>query len=435
MGMAAQAGDLWAGYLNYKTQQIRTAKENLNSANPYTRLRARSNLAQLGRKIEQLQQLPDHYSMERNGALQKELELNRSAWREAQQQLGQQQRAELVTGSPDNRKQLGDLYFDQSTEVGRNTVNTQGANFESLESAAAKGRGTTGKESTDHESTENAKLGQIQDEWFGEAGLGTVHDFRSGRSQRLIVTPGKPATRIDPTERLPGVAEMEMEGAGETSDFAEQDAFGRGQPPRPQIVTGDPVLQEEGRPESKLERFSNQLELRADADDVSALESRISGMEKQSPADGVPRPPSGAAIPPDSQSIVPSGRARDRQLGIAGQVPSDPAATKATGLASLDIEFPLRGTEYRFTTPGGDTNLLGRAVERSLLSRSMRLLAVTLVLALVGVLFPRVQRWSIDSVLNRGVCLLLIFAGLILLLLVPWIGLAALLIGSFQFAP
>ncbi len=434
MGIAAESGDLWAGYLKYKTQQIRTATENLTSANPYTRLRARSNLVQLGRKIEQLQQLPDHYSIESTGILAERA--GNESQRVARGTAATGSAATGRAGHPlsGNRKQLGDLYFQQSTEVGRNAVNTQGANFESLDLSAAMGREwrtrnrRTRSQRARSSWAKSRPSGSARPDWAQcpIPGMGdrSRRDHCCTRKTAAPMDEARPSREL--SKRKPRVRHLTLP--------RKRNSNGSNSKPS-EISRGEQGEQAEGRPESKLERFRNQLESGAVEEDDSAVGSQLSYVEGESPVDGVPRQPSSAAFSSDGRCKRAVGQPGDlHQLGMAGQMPSGPAATPSTGLASLDIEFPLRGTEYRFTTPGGDTNIAGRAIERPLLSRSMRLLAVTLVLALVGVIYPRVRRSSIDAVLNRGVCLLLIFAGLMLVLLAPWIGLAALLIGSLQFA-
>ena len=69
----------------------------------------------------------------------------------------------------------------------------------------------------------------------------------------------------------------------------------------------------------------------------------------------------------------------------AGQVPavnfqqttpqSDTLAVE-THLASLDVDLPLRGREYLFTTPRGDIDITALAVSEPLLGRLIRLLVI-----------------------------------------------------------
>ena len=112
----------------------------------------------------------------------------------------------------------------------------------------------------------------------------------------------------------------------------------------------------------------------------------------------------------------------------------DATAGPATGLASLDVQFPTRGREYLFTTPGGDTQIVARAVEQPLLNRLLRLLAVVIGLVVVTLIYKQLKRFRFDVLLNRGVSLLLIIFSLVLLAygIIPWLALVVLLVGCVQ---
>ncbi|HPM81645.1 MAG TPA: hypothetical protein PLF81_13145 [Candidatus Anammoximicrobium sp.] len=105
-----------------------------------------------------------------------------------------------------------------------------------------------------------------------------------------------------------------------------------------------------------------------------------------------------------------------------------------THLASLDVDLPLRGREYLFTTTRGDIDITARAVSESLLGRLLRLLAVAVgfvVLLVVLRVLPRVLPLLHGSRWFAGAMLLV---GLISLLLgiFPILALAALIYGLVQ---
>jgi hypothetical protein len=59
-------------------------------------------------------------------------------------------------------------------------------------------------------------------------------------------------------------------------------------------------------------------------------------------------------------------------------------------LASLDVDIPLRGTEYFFTAPHGDVEMSARAVPRQWLGRATRSLGGLFGLGLLLLVF----RWT-----------------------------------------
>lgn len=115
-------------------------------------------------------------------------------------------------------------------------------------------------------------------------------------------------------------------------------------------------------------------------------------------------------------------------------VPQRDAYAAETHLASLDVELPLRGREYLFTTPRGDIEITARAVSEPLLGRLIRLLLIgagfIVLLVLLRVL-PRVlpvlhgSRWFAAAVLLIGLVSLLLG-------IFPILALVALIYGLVQ---
>ena len=57
---------------------------------------------------------------------------------------------------------------------------------------------------------------------------------------------------------------------------------------------------------------------------------------------------------------------------MATAAPMVQAPAPPTGLASLDVEIPLRGTTFYFTAPHGDVQMDARAVSEKSLGRAAR---------------------------------------------------------------
>ncbi|MCU0982765.1 MAG: hypothetical protein MUF25_26690, partial [Pirellulaceae bacterium] len=127
----------------------------------------------------------------------------------------------------------------------------------------------------------------------------------------------------------------------------------------------------------------------------------------------------------------------------AGQVPAvdfqqmaPPADAFAveTHLASLDVDLPLRGREYLFTTPRGDIDITARAVSEPLLGRLYRLLVIAIGFVVFLVLL-RVLPWIARGLhRNRWFAAAVLLVGLLSLLLgiFPILALAALIYGLVQ---
>ena len=426
MGLAAQEGDLLAGYLKYKNQQIRSASESLTSANPFTRLRAQSNLTQLEQEVEQLQQLDSARYARGSRDFQSALELNRSVWREAQRKLNEQQQQEERGGKTfDNRKQLSDFFAQQAHDVGRNVVNAQDSNFGFL----AADSGQQDSAPARPESGVQEKVGQIEGRWFDESGLSNKEQGQLQQGMERINLGQMPAIEdIEARTRQP---------KGGAPNIAAGEAIQQLKQPAKEAERAKQEASEQGSLRGQLERFRSQLESEsqrgvrleetAPADPFATTQPEMPATEEfarpaadvASSADGTFL--FGAAIEPAG----PPGGSGERGAAIAGP---------AMGLASLDVKFPTRGREYLFTTPGGDTQIVARAVERPLLNRLLRLLAVVAGLAVVTLLYRQLKRCRFDAVCNRGVSLLLTLVGLILLLIgiVPWLAAVALVVGCVQ---
>jgi hypothetical protein len=221
--------------------------------------------------------------------------------------------------------------------------------------------------------------------------------------------PGKPTNA--PTVAT-GEAIEEVKQAAEESSRAKENAL-------------------EGRTRGeKLERFRSQLESEAIASPDSESGTFLFGAGvNRAPGPSVPKAPATAAWGQDralaaDDAMLPLG---DLQEGGGLGAPQ-----AATGFASLDVEFPTRGQEYRFTTPGGDTQISASAIERPLLNRLLRLLGVVVGLAVLAALYRQLKRFRFDDIVNRATCVLLVIFGFLLLLFLPWVGLLLLLLGLLQ---
>ena len=142
----------------------------------------------------------------------------------------------------------------------------------------------------------------------------------------------------------------------------------------------------------------------------------------------------------DEQTVV-GGDAMDASYGVAyqeagrgylqaGLVPTS-ALPSDTGLASLPVELPVRGTVYLFTTPRGEVEIAARAVSVRFVETVVRLGAVLVVLVIggIGLWLVRSGRGAALGGRNGAILLVLLGVGSAALGVLPIAGLALALVG------
>jgi hypothetical protein len=72
--------------------------------------------------------------------------------------------------------------------------------------------------------------------------------------------------------------------------------------------------------------------------------------------------------------------------------PGGVAGAPSTGLASLDVELPVRGTVYFFTTPRGKVEITARSVSTTFMTNGEYLLLILLVLAIAVAVYRVLRR-------------------------------------------
>ncbi len=412
--------DFIASYLRYKTEQLTTFSKSLASENPYARVRALSNLKQLTSEVEQLQaQTRDYRGLSKE--LDESLTANTTALQRAKEALQIQADQQLEIPSVNNRRQLNAYFSYQDNSVSRNLVNEQSDNFDIQTAASPEDDRSGGRE------------GQVQRQWFEAYQL---------RNESLD------AKRLEPEgeNRVQLKAEKAKDTgivSGKLNRYSLQ-VMPQGAPQKPP-TTAEPVSPR-GRGESrsrdagvdKVERFEQRLEeqqkglpssdtddlfdvpqsvdrSREDADGIFDQESAVSGPETAGPQFRVP--------------VV-------RGSGLGGGGLGGGFLGQATGFASLDVQLPQRGTEYRFTTPRGDIKIQARAIDDSLWLRLRKLAIVTGLILLVAACVRIIRRVGYGGIVGPKLAILLIVIGLLMLVLgvAPLLGVILILAGNMRFA-
>jgi len=106
-------------------------------------------------------------------------------------------------------------------------------------------------------------------------------------------------------------------------------------------------------------------------------------------------------------------------------------APAATGLASLDVELPMRGQLYRFTTPGGDVEITAQAASRDTLLYLGQVAAVLAVVLVVWAMVRLARAGRLAWLASPGGSTLLIVLGIlgVFVGVLPVLALAAFVAG------
>ena len=434
--VTGEAG-LMEGYLQYQGRQLQAALSYMSSENPYTRVRAMNNLKQLSSGLENYSQ--SHEWFMKNSKLSETIQSNRKAIERAEQ-LAEANKTEQVELQVDNRGRLNEFLGRQSNDFSINQVNEQGANFVLPQEPES------GKPDED-----KSRQIQLQKKWLFDNSL-VVENFPESLAEQRILGEKKKAKQLD------------------TYDFESQ----RGKDlDRPQVQSEQSLSQSRrsaGRSsQEKAQRFAERLEKQqlegsnrrnlffAQSANRSGILS-VDGNYNQSA--GSPRPSNmgllGKDGRPDSANTKDGEMQRGSDIkgfsggmggGFGGAGFEGPRIERGgpaggglglargkTGLVSLDVPVPLRGVEYRFTTPRGDIAIEARAIQATFWHRLVRLIACVAAIAVLVLIVRWINQRGFDTVFGRGVSIVVVLLGAIMFLvqLVPMLALLMVIFGIVQ---
>jgi hypothetical protein len=470
----SEVGEVFQLYLNTRIQE---AKQFLSSANPYTKIRAQSNLKQSVAMIDSSRSMA-------LGAKGRELQTgNDMLLRDAEQEIQQQQAAQPAAET-DNRARLNYFWQAQGIERSKNVVSGLSSNFDGRQDGEGKGKDNT-----------------FNPAWLDQNSLTTKGEI-SGKPE------GQKAADA-PLAGKQGGRYSRGSGKNFADDDSKADAFGKFQGQGPQ--NGPQAGQQSGlegaqqNPQLANEQTRQQLqkELQQAQDEVRDVQSARSASELQSlsrygmnldqntqqqEAGGlalqIPNVPPGQPMAPGGSGSGgamggfgggmggmpgrgmggPAYRRGDigggygssdggvqSQLNLLGGmqpttgagtapatapapvVPSgDTYANVAAGLASLDFRLPERGRMYSFTTQRGLIDISARPVSLSLLSRLGGLAVLAAVVLLVWAATRAPARAAYSRLFSTVACgVLLAVLGILSLItgIFPVLGLVMIVAG------
>jgi hypothetical protein len=453
MRPVADESELSEVFQSYLNKRINEAKELLASANPYTQIRAQSNLKQSALLFD------NSRSMSSNNLRESGLELqnrNDVLLREAEQQVQQQQAAQQADAG-DNRSRLNSYWSEQDVKRSKNVVSGLKSNFDGVQD---------GRES-------KAKEGTFNPAWFDQNALGTKGEGdKSGVAAAKKPGDGKQVAGGKPGGRY-------SRGAGK--NFADDNA-------QPQDQAGEQGYGQAGRnPQlaNEQQRAQLQQKLQKDADEGRSGESSSREQDRESLsrygqnldrntqqqefgglAGQQPNLPPGQSMAPgggpasgsgggmgggffggaqggaDLRYAAPGLRLSNGQAADPFAAPTTGSATASTtpaapvaitgdvyenvaaGLASLDFRLPERGSVYSFTTPRGQIEITARPVAHTLIGRLIGLAALAAVVLIIWAASRQPAREGYARLFST------VASGVLLAI----VGLASLIIGVFPVA-
>jgi hypothetical protein len=376
LGQVQTESELQAGWLSYRTRQLTELSQLLgsqsSSASDYTKARALNNLSELQSTIEQNSMLFSRQA-DVSEEFRKQLSSNSAALQSAQQQAIQVQQGQTIEGRG-NRDLLNDLYSSQSNGRSFNALGDLGLNF------VAPGQ-------IDDESVAKAETISQQNTWLSQNKLDNKK-------------PADEVTRLQVEGKIQSDKPQSQMPQGDISQpLARSSTAGTSPNAGKKLALPQPSQSNE----SQAARYGRRLQ------------------DQNSNRNYAPAQPSGGQ-PPGGQSFAMGGGGGPggggMESGMGGQerssVPASSAssfqandiangpvqnpfgndlkelsaeATKSAYMASLDVELPVRGREYFFTTPRGEVELSAQGVANKIYQRLYTVLSILAVAAFTWVIY------------------------------------------------
>jgi hypothetical protein len=402
-------GEFEAGVLSYQNRLAEGLVETLRFGNPFEKARAASNLKSLS---QGMQQFTNDYS-DLNTS-NKDFQAQSSNAQVILQKAGEEIQSQTRQSEVDlagNNDRLRDAYGDQRNVRAHNIVNNLGDNWsqtvttpKSETAAPADADKRFNRAWLANNSLENLAV-------HAEAGKRLAKDQKGELNQRVDLggVQMQPAQPNAPAVSQPAAPDMnQMEG----KDKFRVQKQAEGQQGR-QAGPGQ-MPQRAAQQEDVVQRYQQKLQQRAEQEVSAGIKgnqvlrgaTQLNLSRVQVTGGGVltPATPTDEMVAADRRGGRISAGEDAAALGAAPPAP--------TGLASLDVELPLRGTMYRFTTPRGDVDIRATAVSQPLIDGLVRLGAAVGLVVIVLVVRRLARRGSFGLAAQRTASTVLIVLGI-----------------------
>jgi hypothetical protein len=414
-----EEGEFEAGILAYQNKVAESLVQTLRFGNPFAQARAALNLKSFSQEMQKSQQ--DFSGYQYNKDVQKEAAAAQVLLESADKEIqGQAQAGAQVML---NNDALRDAFANQRNVRARNLVKALDDNWGEAAVAAPKTPpAAEGTERFNAAWLSSNRLESVQVE--GEKG-GKKADAKDAGRGRLDLS-GTEEHRAKQAADAPA----QMQATQSNLMKVLQSQAGGGQPRGGQAVQAGEMVQHDRQtaqqqPADMLQRRST------DEDIVQRYQQKLQKREEQElqASTGTPLTLRGANTYTGGRVI--SGFEGLSTGGRGFAVGGGAAAAPVTGLASLEVALPLRGQQYRFTTPRGVVEIYGRAASAPLIEGLQRLGGVA-VLVVILLVIRRFVRWQAFSVQAQGtLATVLIVLGVLGLLagVLPVVGFLAMVVG------
>ncbi|MCX5670011.1 MAG: hypothetical protein NTU94_01645 [Planctomycetota bacterium] len=369
MSRVTEEGEFEVGELVYLGKATERLVQTLRSDNPFAQARAKSNLKTIVQSIQSAQHSAgDLYA---NKAFQADVSNVDLILRNAEKEVQQEDLTGQVTVT-DNNDFIREAYNTQKNTRARNQVTALGRNWADGPAQtvqpprAADGQGTFNDAWLSANRLENkpADAAKAQTE-------GRLSQFDVG-GQAQARQPGQqpaPSGTVSGKQMFEKFSEEGGKGkaGGKVQEEAEQ-------------------LQRRGNVQDKVQRYQQKLDQRVEQDQKAAQQQAQPQQDELGVLEAIGMGGGGR-----------EGRDRGRgRLAVGGQ---GETVVLPFGLASLDVQLPLRGRVYRFATPRGDVEVTASAASRPLIEGLERLggVAALVVVVLVARRLVRGRSFSIQT--------------------------------------
>jgi hypothetical protein len=396
----------------YFQRQLGISLEVLRSGDKFASARAQNNLKQLGLALQNnYSYRGEAYSYD--SSLARTYSENTQALQEGLRQAQQQVEGEVAQAQDDNRGRLNDFFNQQDVQRSKNVVGNDIRNFdEQREFRDRAGQPMAGKDAFTKQWLESNKLAQNNE------------------------ATGKPSSRYDGGKKeAPGEKSADAGGEGQAAQrprFNRGDAAGYGQQGggQQQANAGDAL---DANREQAFDKYRSRLAKQTEEQQLQGqLFTPHAGPQTSAGSGGIGGGSFGdqqqpAVLPPGATDI--DAAAVEVQMQDFGE---RVAQGRPTGLASLTLNLPHRGKEYRFVTARGDLQITAQYVDTAWLKRVGTLLVTLAVIALGFFASRRIDWAGFDGRFRWLGPVLLVLLGVILLAATsyPWWGLVILAIGA-----